>query len=183
MTAEEVRRFVAPKAAPEHLDQVTLAYMVRSHVARYPDLASFAAIPNQGGGKVGTPEMIRAARMKREGLAPGYPDTLLDVARGGYFGLRVELKRESHWNLREGQPYAAGEPDEDQVAWHKRLTLNGYLVAVAWGWSPAWELFKWYLEQPPTLEALPNFRESHPDHITRLRIYERVNIVAADRRR
>lgn len=33
------------------------------------------------------------ARLCREGLAAGYPDIGIDIARGGYHGLRIEFKR------------------------------------------------------------------------------------------
>lgn len=149
--AKKVARQIA--AGPnEHADQCSLAYWARTHQDRYPSLRNFAFIPNQAGRDLdpkGKGALIRQAKMKKEGLSPGYPDNLLDVARGGYHGLRVELKRRSHWNDRTGAPYAAGEPSPDQVAWHKRLAAEGYSVWIAWGWEPARDIFLWYLALPP----------------------------------
>jgi len=114
----------------------------------YPDLASFAAIPNQGGGKKGSGHHIRAALMKAEGLAPGFPDTLLDVARGGWHGLRVELKRSAYWPDGWMGPTAQGEPTPEQVVWHRREATNGFCMWVAWGWEPARDILLWYLTLP-----------------------------------
>lgn len=134
-----------PRPPTEHVEQVALCYQVRTHLWRYPDLASFAAIPNQGGGRPGSGHFVRAMQMKAEGLAPGYPDTLLDVARGGWHGLRIEMKRAAYWSAKLARPTKEGEPTAEQDVWLRRLTRNGYLCWVAWGWEPAWAILQWYL--------------------------------------
>jgi hypothetical protein len=172
ITAAEGRRLFAPKPPTEAVEAERLAQEVRKFEHLLPALQNFTAFPAEGGG--GATEAIRrshrarATRLHRQGLRVGYPDTLLDWPMAGYHGLRIELKRSVHWHASEGRPYAAGEPDPDQTAWHLRLQAAGYLVAVAWGWEPAWQLLHWYV----TLR--PPFR--HPGFlpiIPRLRLYAR----------
>ena len=148
ITAAEGRKLFAPKAPTEHTHQVHLANWVKSMVPIYPAFRLFAAIPNQGGGRPGSGHHIRAALMKAEGLAPGYPDTLLDVARGGWHGLRVELKRKAYWPEGRMEPLTEGEPAPEQVDWHRRLTTEGFCVWVAWGDHAARDIFLWYVTLP-----------------------------------
>ena len=54
----------------------------------WPELALLHHIPN--GGKRGKAE---AAKLKRMGVKPGVPDLHLPIARGGFHGLYVEMKR------------------------------------------------------------------------------------------
>lgn len=133
----------------EHSEQTALAYMVRSHLDRYPLLDNFTAVPNAEQSKA------QAGKKWAEGVRSGYPDTLLDLARGEWHGLRIELKRSAHWNKGEGKPYAKGEPDAEQRAWHERLTRAGFLVFVTWGWEPAWDILRWYIALPPLWPVAP----------------------------
>jgi hypothetical protein len=126
----------------EHSEQVALAYMVRTHLDRLPELELFTAIPNAEQSKA------QAGKKWAEGVRPGYPDTLLDLARGEWHGLRIELKRKAYWNVGADCPYAKGQPSPDQRAWHERLTRAGYLVFVTWGWEPAWDILRWYIPLP-----------------------------------
>ena len=148
LTVAEFKAITKPKALTEHDEQVRLVRWVREAVVAYPDLEAFAAIPNQGGGKIGSGHHVRQARMKAEGLAPGYPDTLLDAPRGGWHGLRVELKRGAYWPDGWMGPMARGEPTADQTAWHHRLARRGYCVWIAWGWEAARDVYLWYLQLP-----------------------------------
>jgi hypothetical protein len=137
------RHRARPKPATEHSEQMALAYHVRTYVDRYPALAHFTALPFA--------EQSRAQAGKKwaEGVMPGYPDTLLDLSRGAWHGLRLELKREAYWNTHTEKPYARGEPTAHQVAWHERLTRAGFLVFVTWGWRPAWDILLWYISLAP----------------------------------
>ncbi|CZF79685.1 VRR-NUC domain-containing protein [Grimontia marina] len=58
------------------------------------------------------------ADFHRLGGQPGYPDYLLDVARCGYYGLRIEAKAPT-----------GGRITEDQRKWEVRLSGQGYLFA------------------------------------------------------
>ena len=54
----------------------------------YPELRFLYAVPNGG-----FRHKSVAGRMKAQGARAGVPDFNLDVARGPYHGLRIELKR------------------------------------------------------------------------------------------
>ncbi len=113
-------------------EQILLMAWSQLQATRYPDLAWLYAIPNGGHRHKAT-----AGRMKAEGVRAGYPDIGLDVARGGYHGLRVELKR-------RGAPPSAVKAH--QRAWHDRLRSEGYAVHVALGWEAARSAILTYLE-------------------------------------
>jgi hypothetical protein len=158
LTVAEFKQITKPKAISEHVTQSRLVAWVREIMAAYDHpyslpLHNFFAIPNQAGRDIdgtGMGAKIRQAKMVREGLAPGYPDTGLDVARAGYYGLRLEIKKEADWNARLVQPYASGEPSAEQTEWHRRLADEGYLVGISWGWEPARDAIVWYLQQQGT---------------------------------
>jgi hypothetical protein len=77
-----------------------------------------------------------ARKMKKAGLCAGPPDINVDVARGGFHGLRVEMKREK-----------GGEVSDTQKEWHARLRSEGYRVVVAEGANEAIQAIKTYLDQ------------------------------------
>lgn len=124
----------------EHWEQTQLFVWCEHNLIRYPDLRWLFAIPNftghMGGQKA---RLIQGAKLKREGRKAGYPDLGLDVARGGYFGWRGELKRQ-----KDGQVRAHQKP------WHDRLRAQGYYVAVAKGWEAMRDELIAYLALPPT---------------------------------
>ena len=86
-------------------------------------------IPNSAPGSI-----TAAAYFRSEGLRRGYPDLALDIARGRFHGLRIELKRQ------EG-----GVVDEDQRKWHDRLQAEGYAVVVCKGCKIAMVAIEIYL--------------------------------------
>jgi len=100
----------------------------------YPDLDLLYHVPN--GGRRGKAE---AGRFKAEGVKAGVPDVCLPVARGGYFGLYIEMKR------REG-----GKLSDTQKHWQNKLKLQGYWAVVCCGWAEAAETLKYYLGMAPT---------------------------------
>lgn len=81
-----------------------------------------------------------AARMKREGVKAGYPDLTLDIARNGYHGLRIELKKPKV----KGQP--TSYPSKLQKERIKMLNKAGYLALVCWGWPEAKTVIEDYLK-------------------------------------
>ena len=68
------------------------AMACRGH--KIPEIMLFA-VPN-GGAR----DVITGARMKQEGQRAGVADLLLPVARGGYHGLAIEMKRKFGDSLR-----------------------------------------------------------------------------------
>ena len=124
-------RTMAPRTCPlEHTEQTQFVARVKHY---YPDVL-IAAVPN--GGKRNPRE---AARLKDEGVCRGYPDLLIDEARAGWFGLRIEMKRQR-----------GGSTSADQRAVLAFLDRRGYLAVVCKGAEEAWSLFVHYMEQPKT---------------------------------
>lgn len=77
-----------------------------------------ASVPNGAVFGSGKERFIRAQSLKAEGLQPGYPDLLLDVARSGYHGLRIEMKKPK------------GVTAKNQIELHALLAQQGYLVTI-----------------------------------------------------
>lgn len=109
----------------EHYDQVRIFdLMERKHADIYDFLF---AIPNGGLRAKATANALLA-----EGLKRGYPDMGLDVPRGVYHGLRIELK------------YGTNTPTDEQRKWFERLNSVGYLARIVWGWEDAVKLILMY---------------------------------------
>lgn len=64
----------------------------------------------------------QAVKAKKAGMKKGYPDIRLDVARGPYHGLRIELKRQK-----------GGVVSPEQKEWLRRLSEQGYYTVVCYG--------------------------------------------------
>ncbi len=93
------------------------------------------AVPNAGGYSGGfKANAVRAARMKAEGVRKGPPDINVDEARGGYHGLRIEMK------------HGKNRPTPDQRAWHDALQARGYAVHVCYSADAAWACLLAYLD-------------------------------------
>lgn len=61
---------------------------------------------------------IRGSILRDEGLRSKYPDLNFDVARGGYHGLRIEMKKPGE------------QPDIGQLEYHDIIRAQGYKVEV-----------------------------------------------------
>lgn len=95
-----------------------------------PELALLFAVPN--GART---SMSTARKLKAEGLKAGIPDVMLPVARGGFNGLFVELKR------RKG-----GKASAEQLAWLEALRKQGYYAVICHGWNDAaWNIQRYLL--------------------------------------
>ncbi len=102
--------------------------------ALYPQCRLLYAVPNGGYRKP-----REAARMKRQGTRAGVPDICLPVARGGFHGLYIEMKR----------PIVKGEAkpvvSKEQAQWLKDLRAEGYCAEVCYGFNDARDLIENYL--------------------------------------
>jgi len=98
---------------------------------RYPELRLLHHIPN--GGKRGKAE---AGRFKAQGVKPGVPDICLPVARFGWHGLYIELKRTN------GSKVSA-----EQKWWLAMLEAQGYKAIVCMGSKEAVIAIQDYLEE------------------------------------
>ena len=102
--------------------------------AQHPVLAMLCHMPN--GGKRDT---ALAARLKAQGVKAGYPDILLDVPRGTFHGLRIELKAPADEGRRAGTVQPA------QRAWLDNLAAQGFRAVVCVGWESARDEILTYL--------------------------------------
>ena len=75
-----------------------------------------------------------ASSFKREGLRAGVPDLLLPVARKGYHGLFIEMKR-----------IKGSVTSKEQENWHEYLNAQGYLCVVCKGSRPAIDAIDSYM--------------------------------------
>lgn len=101
-----------------------------SAAVRWPkEMRMLYHVPNEG-----KRSRANGARLKAEGLRAGVPDINLDVARGEYHGLRIEMKR------RRG-----GRVSPEQAAWLEALREQGYAAVVAYGWEEAADEIEKYL--------------------------------------
>ena len=115
----QIRRSKSSDNPLEKEEGMALTSWVRSH---HPEVL-FAHVANEG-----------QERKIAEGLVPGYPDYTLDEARGGYFGLRIELKRRKGGKLSDNQKDIA-----------VKLLNNGYVWAACRGFPEAKMIVQWYM--------------------------------------
>lgn len=113
----------------ESEEQQSLFRYCRVELGRHPDLIMLAHIPNEGKRTKTT-----GARLKAEGLRPGFPDISLSVPRRDYHGLYIELKR-----------IKGSTKTQDQKEWIINLNKRGYAAAFCYGWCEAWEFIHAYL--------------------------------------
>ena len=122
----------------EHDEQCALTAWASWWRSRLPELDRLYAIPN--GGQRGK---AQAGKLKAEGTRRGVLDLALPVARGGYFGLYIEMKAKD------------GRLSPEQRAEIAALALDGYLGLVAYGMQEAVQIIEWYLAKQPTKIAGP----------------------------
>lgn len=116
--------------AKESVEQIHLFKWAALSSGRYPELDLMYHIPNGGKRNITT-----AKKLKAEGTKAGVPDIHLPVARCGYHGLFIELKR------REG-----GTTSKSQEDWLQALKEQGHYTAVCKGCDEATEMIINYLE-------------------------------------
>lgn len=117
----------------ESAEQITVMQWAANAMRIWPELRMLYAIPN--GGKRDARE---AAHLKRQGVKAGYPDLNLDVARGGFHGLRIEMKTPPN------------KPTHLQAAWHVCLREQGFRVEVCYSATEAIEVLRAYMQAMPT---------------------------------
>ena len=110
-------------------EQILLMQWAAYNRGKYPELGMLHHIPNGG-----SRNRIEAARLKAQGVCPGVPDLCLPVARGGFHGLYIELKRQR-----------GGRLSGDQRAWLEALNRNGYRAVRCDGWEEATQVIAQYL--------------------------------------
>lgn len=97
---------------------------------KYPELELMHHIVNEGRRDGRTGYNLRLMGMKR-----GVPDVCLPVARGGFHGLYVEMKR-----------VKGGRPSPEQYWWREKLREQGYRAEICYGWEDAARVIREYLD-------------------------------------
>ena len=115
----------------EHDEQSALFQWAALSIGKYPALEMLYAIPN-GGHR----HKAVASRLKTEGVKAGVWDISLDVARGDYHGLKIEMKA----GRNKLQPA--------QIEWQERYIAYGYKTAVCYSWIDAVAVITEYLQLP-----------------------------------
>lgn len=115
----------------EEEQRVLMSWAELEAQREHPELALLYHVPNGGARNKAT-----AGKLRAEGVKAGVPDLCLPVARGGYHGLYIELKRVQGGRLREAQKQ-----------WLAALEAQGYRTAVCRGWAEAKAELLRYLEK------------------------------------
>lgn len=105
----------------EAQEQEALFAWARMQEGKYPELALLHAIPNGG-----SRHPVEAKHLKAQGVKAGIPDIFLPVARQGYHGLYIELKR-----------MTGGRLSDAQEIWIDYLREQGYKAEVCHGFDEA----------------------------------------------
>lgn len=109
-TGTEEKRMLLHSSVPsEHAEQAALFVWANAHPVA---CVMYANVNGQ----------YRQGQRPEPGMKAGIPDVFLPVARGGYHGLYIELKRKK-----------GGVVFEAQKAWHERLRGQGYAVGLSYG--------------------------------------------------
>lgn len=116
----------------EHELQVAVVTRTLVMAGTHPEILLMHAIPNGDfrGWGVGT-------KLKAEGVIPGIPDLCMPVARGGYHGFYLELKR------------SGGKVRDEQWEIMEALHAQGYFVRVTNHLQTALEIIENYLLEMP----------------------------------
>ncbi len=114
----------------EHEIQVAIFTWAKNNIAKYPELALLHASLEGVRLPIGL-----AVKMKKAGMRAGFPDIILDVARGGYHGFRLELKA------------PGGKLSKTQKLVHQALINEGYCVVTAYGFKDAVAALQSYLSR------------------------------------
>ena len=119
----------------EHVEQSNLFEWIRIMEQQSPLYRLFYAIPNGGDrvSKVG-------AKLKREGVKRGVPDIAAPIARGGYFGIYIEMKRVRGSTFPETQKW-----------WRDQLQAQGYYWRLCKGYRAAELVITEYMSWEQTI--------------------------------
>lgn len=117
---------------PEWREQAMLCeWRDKIGVYQYPELRWMYATGN--GLRLPIGQRVKFQRCG--GMTSGIPDIVVPVARGGFCGLYLEMKR-----------LAGGRASSEQVECLKFLRNQGYQAAIAQGWQQAVDIVQRYME-------------------------------------
>lgn len=106
------------------------------------------SIPNEG-----KRSPSNGVNLRKAGLSGGVPDLLVPQARGGYFGLFLELKRNREYRISEKQT----KTWKNQEMWIDFLNKAGYWAKFVYGWEEASKIIVKYMAMVPTLSLVNEF--------------------------
>lgn len=120
---------------PSEAEEQTAVFNWAAVMARkWPELRLLHHIPNGG-----SRNAREARNLRMQGVKAGIPDIFLPVARGGWHGLYIEMKR------RKG-----GRLSDEQAAMLEALREQGYCAWVCMGANDAIDLITEYLSNANT---------------------------------
>lgn len=135
----------------EHLEQCAVIDWARRNKFFFPELEFFHAIPNgaklpfvkhQRTDGTWTRFSAQAEKLKAEGLLPGVLDLFLPSARGGWYGLYIEMK------------HGKNNVTPEQKAYMDYARSAGYFCMVCYDAEEAIETLRKYLKLPVTVVPL-----------------------------
>lgn len=101
-------------------------------IPKYPELEWFHSVPN--GGKRNS---FEAQNLKKQGVTPGILDLHLPVARGGFHGMMIELKKPGS---------KCEKARKEQEAYIEFLTAQGYATMLSNSFDEVKSCVMGYLE-------------------------------------
>jgi hypothetical protein len=121
----------------EHSEQAMVIEWAMRHEGLYPELRWLHSSLN--GIFIPGPKQVVYRimnHMKAEGMKRGVPDLFLPVARRGYHGLYIEMKRDD-----------GGVLSDEQKEFLAFAEAQGYRDQVCYGYDDAVKELEWYLEK------------------------------------
>lgn len=114
-----------PKLTEHDMQTAIIEECDRRAIAN-PEWGMVVAVPNG---------QYRHGQRMEPGLRPGFPDLIVTVARHSRIGLGLELK------------VSPNKPSANQLAWHRKLILQNWIVEVIYD-NPqaAIDKIQWFLE-------------------------------------
>lgn len=122
----------APLIPTESEEQRAVMDWAELASGKWLELRLLYHVPNEG-----RRSMATGGRMRAEGLKSGVPDLCLPVARAGYHGLYIEMKRTQ-----------GSKTSQEQKEWLEALAAEGYKTALCRGAEEAIEEMESYLMLP-----------------------------------
>lgn len=114
----------------EDSHQKAIMQWVAYNLNKYPELKWLHHSPNGG-----SRDKREGAKFKAMGVKRGFPDLILLVPRGKYYGLMIELKK-----------LKGGVVSDEQDEWKNYLNSAGYYASVCRGWQEAIAVIETYLK-------------------------------------
>jgi VRR-NUC domain-containing protein len=120
----------------EHSEQALVIEWAQRHEGLYPELRWLYSSLN--GIFIPAPKQIVYKiinHMKQEGMKKGIADLCLPVARRGYHGLYIELKRDENSEIKP-----------EQIEFMAFVAEQGYCDKICRGYDETIEVLEWYLK-------------------------------------